>query len=101
MKPASFGIWRIECLKRRAQVNSNCSALFTFISAVAIFTSNDIVVLTFTPFVCYHAKNAKINPVPYLVSVFAAANTCSMLLIIGILQTFILLRQTALIFSDA
>ncbi len=57
--------------------------LYVVVSILTIFTSNDIVILTFTPFICYFAKNAKINPVPYLISEFVAANTWSMLLIIG------------------
>jgi len=59
------------------------TALYVTVSLVTIFTSNDIVILTFTPFICYFAKNAKVDPIPYLVSCFVAANTCSMLLIIG------------------
>ena len=39
--------------------------------------------LTFTPFICYFCKNAKINPVPYLIGEFVGANTLSMMLIIG------------------
>ncbi len=39
--------------------------------------------MSFTPFICYFSKNAKINPVPYLVAEFVAANTWSMFLIIG------------------
>lgn len=56
---------------------------YAVISTLTVFTSNDIVILTFTPFICYFAKHTKINPVPYLVAEFAAANTWSMLLIIG------------------
>ncbi len=52
-------------------------------SVLTIFTSNDIIILTFTPFICYFSKNAKINPIPYLVSEFVSANTWSMFLIIG------------------
>ena len=59
------------------------TALFITVSIVTVFTSNDVVILTFTPFVCYFAKNAGINPVPYLVAQFVAANTASMLFIIG------------------
>ena len=58
-------------------------SVYLIVSLLTIFTSNDIVVLTFTPFICYFAKNAKINPIPYLFAEFAAANTWSMLLIIG------------------
>ena len=57
--------------------------LYAFISLLTIFTSNDIVILTFTPFICFFAKNAKIDPIPYLIGEFAAANTWSMMLIIG------------------
>ena len=57
--------------------------LYFLTSLLTIFTSNDIVILTFTPFICFFCKNAKINPIPYLVSEFAAANTWSLLFIIG------------------
>ena len=56
---------------------------YILISILTVFTSNDIIILTFTPFICYYAKNSKINPIPYLVSEFVAANTWSMALIIG------------------
>lgn len=57
--------------------------LYITVSILTIFTSNDIIVLTFTPFICYFCKNAKINPLPYLFCEFIAANTWSMVLIIG------------------
>ena len=57
--------------------------LYILVSVLTVFTSNDIVILTFTPFICYFAKSTKINPIPYLVAEFAAANTWSMMLIIG------------------
>ena len=57
--------------------------LYATVSLLTVFTSNDIVVLTFTPFICYFAKNAKISPKPYLVAEFVAANTMSMTFIIG------------------
>lgn len=56
---------------------------YCMVSALTVFTSNDVVILTFTPFICYFSKNARVDPVPYLVSEFVAANTASMLLIIG------------------
>ena len=58
-------------------------SLYLAVSVLTVFTSNDIVVLTFTPFICYFAKNAEIDPLPYLVCEFVAANTWSMALIIG------------------
>ena len=57
--------------------------LYAAVSVLTVFTSNDIVVLTFTPFICYFAKHARIDPLPYLICEFVAANTWSMALIIG------------------
>lgn len=57
--------------------------LFCVVAVLTVFTSNDIIILTFTPFICYFSKNAKINPIPYLFTEFVAANTWSMALIIG------------------
>jgi len=58
-------------------------AVYIAVSLLTLFTSNDIVILTFTPFVYYFAKHAGINPKPYLVAEFFAANTWSMALYIG------------------
>ena len=57
--------------------------LYLIVSILTVFTSNDVIVLSFTPFICYFAKNAKINPIPFLAGEFVAANTWSMTLIIG------------------
>lgn len=57
--------------------------LYITVSVLTVFTSNDIIILSFTPFICYFAKNAKIDPLPYLAAEFVAANTWSMLFIIG------------------
>lgn len=58
-------------------------ALYGAVSVLTVFTSNDIIILSFTPFICYFARNAKISPVPYLFAEFTAANSWSMLFIIG------------------
>lgn len=58
-------------------------SLYALVSVLTVFTSNDVIILSFTPFICYFAKNAKISPIPYLASEFVAANTWSMALIIG------------------
>jgi len=57
--------------------------LYSLVSFLTVFTSNDIIILTFTPFIIFFCKRANINPIPYLVSEFIAANTWSLLLIIG------------------
>lgn len=58
-------------------------SLYAVVSVLTVFTSNDIIVLTFTPFICYFSKNAHIDPKPYLICEFIAANTWSMALIVG------------------
>ncbi len=57
--------------------------LYVAVSVLTVFTSNDVIILSFTPFICYFCKNAKISPIPYLTAEFVAANTLSMTLIIG------------------
>ncbi len=58
-------------------------SFYIVISILTIFTSNDIIILTFTPFICHFCKSAKIKRSPYLFMEFVAANTWSLLLIIG------------------
>ena len=57
--------------------------LYVTVSILTVFTSNDIIILSFTPFICYFAKSANVSPMPYLAAEFVAANTWSMALIIG------------------
>ena len=57
--------------------------IYAMVSILTIFTSNDVIILTLTPLICYFASNAKINPLPYLFGVLTAANTWSIMLIIG------------------
>ena len=57
--------------------------LYIVVAILTVFTSNDVIVLSFTPFICYFAKDAKIDPMPYLAAEFVAANTWSMALVIG------------------
>ncbi len=79
-----FSYLAMAALKRagRSQLTLLLS-LYTIVSVLTVFTSNDIIVLTFTPFICYFAKCARIDPMPYLIGEFVAANTWSMALIIG------------------
>ena len=58
-------------------------SLYAIISLLTIFTSNDIIILTFTPFICHFCRSAKIDPIPYLIMEFIAANSWSLFLIIG------------------
>lgn len=61
--------------------SSQTKIFFVFniiIAILTIFTSNDIIILTFTPFICFFTKHAKIDATPYLVSEFVSANAWSM-----------------------
>jgi arsenical pump membrane protein len=58
-------------------------SIYLTVSLLTIFTSNDLIILTFTPFIYYFSKNADIDPKPYLIAEFFAANTWSMILYIG------------------
>ena len=69
-------------------------ALYAIVSILTIFTSNDIIILTFTPPICIFCKKAGISPLPFLVGEFVAANTWSMMLIVGN-PTNIYLAQSA------
>lgn len=58
--------------------------IFYFLTAVlTMFTSNDVVILTLTPFLIFFAKHSDIDPMPYIIAEFVAANTWSMMFIIG------------------
>jgi len=74
--------------------------LYLAVSVLTVFTSNDIVVLTFTPFICYFAKNADIDPLPYLIGEFVAANTWSMAIIIGNPTNIYLAASNGVGFAD-
>lgn len=81
------GLFKYLAYLAASKAKNNQFLLFTIFyvltATLTIFTSNDIVILTFTPFICFFCKNSKINPIPYLVMEFAAANTWSQMLIIG------------------
>ena len=57
--------------------------LYVLTAISTVFTSNDVVILTLTPFICFFCRRSKINPIPYLVAEFCAANTWSLMLMIG------------------
>ncbi len=58
-------------------------AFYAVISILTIFASNDVIILTITPFIYYFAKHTGIDPIPYLFAEFFAANTWSIMLYVG------------------
>ena len=75
-------------------------ALYLSAAILTTFTSNDIVILTFTPPICIFCKKAKVSPVPYLFGEFVAANTWSMALIIGNPTNVYLAESTGISFFN-
>lgn len=57
--------------------------LYLVTSLLTIFTSNDIIIITFTPFIIFFARRTKIDPIPYLIAEFVAANSWSLALLIS------------------
>lgn len=57
--------------------------LYFTVAVLTVFTSNDVVILTVTPFVIAFCRRADCNPLPHLLIEFITANTWSMLLVIG------------------
>lgn len=83
--------------------NKGRKVFFTFyatISLLTIFTSNDVIIPTFTPFICYFAKRTNMDPKPLLISEFFAANTWSMTLYIGNPTNIILASAFSLKFDQ-
>lgn len=58
-------------------------AIFWVSGIMALFTSNDIIILTFTPFLIEFLDLADLDMVPYLMAEFFAANVFSMVFLIG------------------
>ncbi len=74
--------------------------LYLLTSILTIFTSNDVVILTLTPFICFFAKRSRINPIPYLVGEFVAANTWSLMFMIGNPTNIYLATSSGITFID-
>ena len=82
-----LGLFRFLASVASKHAKGNQYILFLviyFLTAVlTVFTSNDVVILTLTPFICFFSKRSRINPIPYLVAEFVAANTWSLMFVIG------------------
>lgn len=74
--------------------------LYAVVSILTVFTSNDVIILTFTPPICIFARKAKISPLPFLLGEFVAANTWSMTLIIGNPTNVYLAQSAGITFAE-
>lgn len=98
------GLFKYLAAKAASLARTNQTLLFAvmygLVALLTVFTSNDIVILTFTPFICFFCRNARINPIPFLVAEFAAANTWSMMLVIGNPTNIYLATTAGVAFGD-
>ena len=82
-----LGLFRYLASVASSKAKDNQIVLFLLLylltSVLTVFTSNDVVILTLTPFICFFSRRSKINPIPYLVAEFVAANTWSLMFVIG------------------
>lgn len=81
------GFFRYLAVKILKTVDGSGVKLFTAVFWVtaffALFTSNDIIILTFTPFLIEFLDLIDIGALPFLVTEFFAANIFSMVMLIG------------------
>ncbi|KAG9219859.1 hypothetical protein CCMSSC00406_0009606 [Pleurotus cornucopiae] len=56
---------------------------YLMLTVLSIFLGNDPIILSGTAFLVYYTKVAELDPVSWLMSEFAAANTASMVLFVG------------------
>lgn len=75
-------------------------SLYAVVSILTVFTSNDVIILTFTPTICIFARKAKISPLPFLLGEFVAANTWSMTLIVGNPTNVYLAQSAGITFAE-
>ena len=99
---AGFFDYLAEGLFRRTKGNQLklFLGLYAIVSILTVFTSNDVIILTFTPAICIFAKKAKVSPLPYLVAEFIGANTWSMALIVGNPTNVYLAQSAGIGFSE-
>ena len=93
----------LALLTARAAANSG-KRLFVYLfflsGLLALFTSNDVVVLTLTPIICYCCRSTDTDPIPYLIAQFFAAHICSMALYVGNPTNIIVAQAYGLTFLE-
>ncbi|KAF9011849.1 arsenical pump membrane protein-domain-containing protein [Cyathus striatus] len=56
---------------------------YLLLTSVSMILGNDPIILSGTPFLVYYTEATKLEPIPWLMMEFAAANTASMVLFVG------------------
>ena len=69
------------------RAGSNTTSLFLYayamLALLSVVLGNDRVILSGTAFLVYYTSATDLNPLPWLIAEFAAANTASMVLFVG------------------
>lgn len=73
--------------------------IFLLSAITSFFLSNDVVILTLTPLIINLIHHSKINPIPYLITMFIVANTSSIGLITSN-TTNLIVSNNSLFFFD-
>jgi arsenical pump membrane protein len=58
-------------------------SIYLMTSILTLFTSNDILILTLTPFLLVFLRHLRVDPIPFLIAEFFAANILSMGMLVG------------------
>jgi len=96
-----FEYLALSAAKKSGSSGKKLFMYFFFLSSVlTVFTSNDIVILTLTPIILYFCKYTKMNPFPYLIGQFFAANIWSITLYIGNPTNIIVAQAYNLTFAE-
>lgn len=74
--------------------------IYAIVSFLSILTSNDIVILTFTPFIYHFTKSINVDPIPFLFGEFFGSNTWSMFFIFGNPTNVVLASGFGVTFTD-
>lgn len=63
-----LGFFSFLAVKALEKSGTNQKKLFFYlyftVSVLTVFTSNDVIILTFTPFICYFSKTPALTPFP-------------------------------------
>ena len=80
----SFEFLALHAIRRSGRSAKKLYAYFWAVTSfVTVVASNDVAILTITPIICHFTQKMRLDPVPFLLMEFMAANIWSMTLFIG------------------
>ncbi|KAJ3335964.1 hypothetical protein HDU93_003999 [Gonapodya sp. JEL0774] len=95
----AFGHVALEVAQRAGHSGQKLWRYLYFLSAlIAMFFSNDVVVLIMTPVILYFLEVAKIPPTPFLLPSFQVANMASIFFVLGNPTNILVAQGTGLSF---